>query len=147
MKIKLLLLILLLNQQFTAISQDTLIHSVYFDVDKFALKTDEQEKLDLFLKYIVVANILSVELTGHTDSDGSIAYNEKLSQNRVKTVDDYFTKLNLKTTSKVEFGELKPVDDTSQDEGKAKNRRVEVKIVVQELPTIQIDDIHELYKQ
>jgi hypothetical protein len=111
------------------------------------LKTDEKEKLDLFLKNIVVVNILSIELTGHTDSDGTLAYNEKLSQNRVKTVDDYFTKLNLKTTSKVEFGELKPVDDNSKDEGKAKNRRVEVKIIVQEPPTVQIYEIQELYDQ
>lgn len=147
MKIKRLLLILLLLKQFTAISQDTLVHSVYFDVDKFVLKADEKEKLDLFLKNIFVVNILSIELTGHTDSDGSLAYNEKLSKNRVKTIDDYFTELNLKTTSKVEFGELKPIDDNAKDEGKAKNRRVEVKIIVQEPPTIQFDDIQELYKQ
>lgn len=147
MKIKLLLLILLLAKQFTAISQDTLVHSVYFDVDKFILKPDEKEKLDLFLKNIDAANILSIELMGHTDSDGSLEYNEKLSQNRVKTIDNYFTELNLKTTSKVKFGELKPVDDNAKDEGKAKNRRVEVKIIVQEPPTIQFDDIQELYKQ
>ncbi len=147
MKIKLLLLLLLINQQFNTFSQDTLVHSIYFDVDKYDLKANEKASLDDFLKKVDVPNILSIELTGHTDSDGSIAYNEKLSQNRVKTIDDYFSKLNLKATSKVEFGELKPVDDNAKDEGKAKNRRVEVKIIVQLPPTIQFDDIQELYKQ
>src|SRR5574343_781152 len=147
MKIKLLLLLLLINQQFNTFSQDTLVHSVYFDVDKYDLKANEKVSLDDFLKKVDVPNILSIELTGHTDSDGSIAYNDKLSQNRVKTIDDYFSKLNLKATSKVEFGELKPVDDNAKDEGKANNRRVEVKIIVQLPPTIQFDDIQELYKQ
>src|SRR5574343_221264 len=125
MKIKLLLLLLLINQQFNTFSQDTLVHSVYFDVDKYDLKANEKVSLDDFLKKVDVPNILSIELTGHTDSDGSIAYNDKLSQNRVKTIDDYFSKLNLKATSKVEFGELKPFDDNAKDEGKANNRRSE----------------------
>lgn len=147
MKIKHLLLIVLVTNLYTAISQDTLIHSVYFDVDQFELKNNEKEKLDVFLKSVDLLNLISIELTGHTDSDGSLAYNQKLSQNRVKTVADYFTELKLTTTSSVEYGELKPVDDNSKEEGKAKNRRVEVKIIVQTPPIIQVEDIQELYKK
>lgn len=146
MNIKILLLIFLLLNLIQVHSQDTLRHSIYFDVNKYDLKATEKSSLDAFLKKVDVLNILSIELSGHTDSDGSISYNQKLSQNRVKTVDVYFAKLNLKTTGSLEFGELKPIDDNSKDEGKAKNRRVEVTIVVQAAPRIQ-DDIQDLYKQ
>ncbi|MEN9999325.1 MAG: hypothetical protein RI922_2315 [Bacteroidota bacterium] len=147
MNIKFLLITFLLLNLFRVQSQDTLRHSIYFDVDKFDLKANEKSSLDAFLKTIDVPNILSIELSGHTDSDGSNAYNQKLSLNRVRAVENYLTSIILKTSTSFEFGELKPVAANANENGKAKNRRVEVTIIVQEPPTIQIHDIKELYKQ
>ena len=89
---------------------------------------------------------MSIELSGHTDSDGSNVYNQKLSLNRVKAVENFLASLKLKTSTSLEFGELKPVAENTSENGKAKNRRVDVTIVVQLAPRIK-DDIQDLYKQ
>ncbi len=146
MNIKFLLLIFLLLNLFQVHSQDTLRHSIYFDVDKYELKATEKSSFDAFLKKVDIPNILSIELSGHTDSDGSNVYNQKLSLNRVKAVENFLASLKLKTSTSLEFGELKPVAENTSENGKAKNRRVDVTIVVQLAPRIK-DDIQDLYKQ
>jgi outer membrane protein OmpA-like peptidoglycan-associated protein len=67
---------------------------------------------------------------GHTDSTGSDAYNEDLSKRRADAVADY---LALRGVSRariatIGYGERYPVADNATDEGRARNRRVEIKI-------------------
>jgi len=73
-------------------------------------------------------NIVVVE--GYTDSTGSDAINLPLSKNRAKAVYDYLLGQNLKTyqISYVGYGSANPVADNSLEEGRAKNRRVNLNI-------------------
>ena len=68
-------------------------------------------------------------IMGHTDSDSSEAYNLKLSERRANAVMDYIVSKGIaanRLTSKG-FGESDPIASNDTREGKAKNRRVELK--------------------
>ncbi len=70
------------------------------------------------------------EIIGHTDSDGSDAANQKLSQNRANSVKNYLIDgfgINFDNLMAIGKGESEPVADNSTAEGKSKNRRVEFK--------------------
>ena len=73
---------------------------------------------------------LIVEVAGHTDSDGSAAYNEGLSERRAETVMNYLIDrgANAANLSARGYGEAEPVADNSTATGKAANRRVELRI-------------------
>ena len=75
---------------------------------------------------------LSVE--GHTDSTGSDEHNQRLSEQRAKSVNDYLTSCGLKSSSIVSkgFGKTQPIATNDTAEGRQKNRRVE--IVIQNEP-------------
>lgn len=74
---------------------------------------------------------LVVEVAGHTDSDGSAAYNEGLSERRANTVRDYLINLGVNPANLTVrgYGEAAPVADNATAEGKSRNRRVELRIL------------------
>ena len=73
---------------------------------------------------------IKVEVAGHTDSDGSAAYNESLSARRAQTVHDYLANAGIAVNrmSVRGYGESQPIADNSTAAGKAQNRRVVLRI-------------------
>ena len=71
---------------------------------------------------------LKISIEGHTDNIGQAAANKKLSQERAKAVMDALVSKGIDTArlSAIGWGQEKPVADNASDEGKAKNRRVEI---------------------
>lgn len=72
---------------------------------------------------------IKVELDGHTDSVGTDAYNQKLSERRAQIVYDYLTAHGIpasQITGVKGFGETKPIDTNATKEGRARNRRTEM---------------------
>ena len=69
-------------------------------------------------------------LSGHTDSVGTEAYNQRLSERRVNAVREYVVKKGVDggRISGQGFGESKPIADNRTKEGRSKNRRVEIKV-------------------
>jgi len=72
-----------------------------------------------------------IDVYGHTDSTGSDAYNQTLSENRARTVANYLQMqgVNSGRIRSQGYGETMPVADNTTEEGRRKNRRVEIKIV------------------
>jgi len=105
---------------------------VLFDVDKDLIKPSEAMKLDqlaaVFAKY--PENIVLIE--GHTDSDASDAYNQRLSERRAKSIENYLraTNLGIASLTSIGYGESQPIASNATPAGKAQNRRVELKISV-----------------
>lgn len=105
---------------------------ILFTVNSDQIKADETQKLDelaaVFAKY--PENIVVIE--GHTDSDGAEDYNQRLSEKRAKSVENYLKGKNLTiaSLSSTGFGESRPVASNDNPAGKAANRRVELKISV-----------------
>jgi OOP family OmpA-OmpF porin len=71
---------------------------------------------------------LRVSVEGHTDSIGSDAYNQRLSERRAKAVRDYMISQGIDASRITTrgFGESKPVADNKTAAGRAENRRVEI---------------------
>ncbi|WEK45562.1 MAG: OmpA family protein [Candidatus Andeanibacterium colombiense] len=103
---------------------------VTFGVDSTTISPAFQATLDKIANSLVQYPDSLVDVMGHTDSTGSDAYNEDLSKRRADAVADY---LALRGVSKarlatIGYGERYPVADNATDEGRARNRRVEIKI-------------------
>jgi outer membrane protein OmpA-like peptidoglycan-associated protein len=72
-----------------------------------------------------------IDVYGHTDSTGSDAYNQALSERRARAVADYLTSRGV-SYSRIRsqgFGETQPVASNDTEAGRSANRRVEIKIV------------------
>jgi len=72
-----------------------------------------------------------IQIEGHTDNVGKAADNLKLSENRAKAVVSYLVSKNISITRLTSkgFGATKPIADNKTEEGKAQNRRTELKVV------------------
>ena len=71
---------------------------------------------------------LKISVEGHTDNVGNATLNRILSENRAKAVMNYLVTKGINTTRLTSkgWGQTKPIADNSTEEGKAKNRRVEL---------------------
>jgi outer membrane protein OmpA-like peptidoglycan-associated protein len=74
---------------------------------------------------------MKIEISGHTDNSGSPVINAKLSTDRAKAVVDYLVKKGIDQSrlSHQGYGSDQPIADNATAAGKAKNRRVEFKVV------------------
>ena len=104
--------------------------NVLFDFDKTAVKPDGAKILDRLIAFLKENKDKRVDLEGHTDSVGTEKYNQNLSERRAASVRDYIVKGGIdksRITTKG-FGLTKPIADNKTAEGRAKNRRVEIKV-------------------
>ena len=103
---------------------------VLFDFDKSDLKGEAKNTLD---DVIAILEDLDegedIQIHGHTDNEGEPDYNLNLSEERAASVEKYLTKhgdLNHLNITKEGFGETKPVESNEDEEGRKRNRRVEI---------------------
>ena len=104
---------------------------VTFDVGSYTLKPAFRATLDDIATSMNQYPNSLIDVYGHTDSTGSDAYNQTLSENRARTVANYLISKGV-SAARIRsqgFGETMPVADNATEEGRAKNRRVEIKIV------------------
>ncbi len=102
---------------------------IKFEVDKAILMASSYTTLDEIVNILKENPDLSVEIQGHTDSTASEAYNMDLSQRRAMAVMKYLESMGIaasRMTAKG-YGEGSPIDTNATPEGKANNRRVELK--------------------
>ncbi|HKW14746.1 MAG TPA: OmpA family protein, partial [Candidatus Krumholzibacteria bacterium] len=105
------------------------LEGVHFQSSKAILLPESSEILDRVAEGLIAHPDVKVEVGGHTDSDGPAATNLKLSSKRADAVRDYLIKKGVpasQMTSKG-YGETQPISDNKSPEGKAMNRRVELK--------------------
>ena len=109
----------------------TLSSDALFDFDKSSLKAEGQKNLDDLLAKIKGQNYDVVLAVGHTDALGSDAYNQKLSVARAESVKTYMVSQGMPAGKiKVEGrGKNQPIASNDTEEGRAKNRRVEVTLI------------------
>jgi OOP family OmpA-OmpF porin len=117
--------------QAPAASKVTYAADAFFDFDKATLKPAGKAKLDDLVGKVKGINLEVIIAVGHTDSVGSDVYNQKLSVKRAESVKAYLVskgieKNRIYTEGK---GEKQPVADNKTNEGRAKNRRVEIEVV------------------
>jgi outer membrane protein OmpA-like peptidoglycan-associated protein len=101
---------------------------VLFDFNKYTLKPEAREKLAKVSGILLAYPNLKVQVEGYTDNIGTDEYNQKLSEQRADGVRDYLVSQSVtdnNVTAKG-YGKSNAVADNSTNDGRAKNRRVEL---------------------
>ncbi|MBJ7576254.1 OmpA family protein [Luteimonas sp. MC1828] len=113
------------------------LKGVNFDFDKATLRPDAVSILNEAIEILKRYPQLKVEVAGHTDSKGTDAYNQSLSERRATTVYDYLTSNGIDAGRLVGpngYGESRPIapntndDGSDNPEGRARNRRTELNV-------------------
>jgi OOP family OmpA-OmpF porin len=99
-----------------------------FDFNKAVLRPDGKAKVDHAIKVLQDNPSVRLSIEGHTDSVGSDAYNQKLSERRANATKEYMVSKGISASRLTThgFGESKPVASNKTAEGRAENRRVEL---------------------
>ncbi len=104
-----------------------------FSVDQWELSDESRARLDEMAARLKSENAnIYIEIEGHTDGSGGEAWNLTLGQHRAEAVRRYLNMqhgIPLHRMSLISFGEAKPIADNGTKEGRAQNRRVEVKVL------------------
>lgn len=103
-----------------------------FDTNKYELKPAALDSINSLAQIIGTYPGCLVKVEGHTDNVGKDEDNQKLSENRARSVKEALLKNGVSATARFEtvgYGKTNPVADNDTDKGRAKNRRVEVLIV------------------
>jgi outer membrane protein OmpA-like peptidoglycan-associated protein len=108
------------------------IQNVEFDIDKYNIKAQYQPELDKAVSILSKNPNATVTVAGHTDNTYTRAYNIQLSKRRAEAVKNYFVQKNIDAQRiAVEYyGYDKPIADNKTVEGRSRNRRSEVTIVI-----------------
>lgn len=107
------------------------LDNVYFDSGNSNLKAASNKELDELFEYLSLKKDVRIQIAGHTDDVGNEDTNLTLSENRSKAVQSYLVKKGI-DKSRIEikaFGETSPIYDNATEEGRAKNRRIEVRVL------------------
>ena len=114
-----------------AASKVTYAADAFFDFDKYVLKPEGKAKLDDLVGKVKGVNLEVIIAVGHTDSIGTVEYNQKLSVRRAEAVKAYLVSKGIEKNRVYTEGKGKkqPVADNKTAEGRAKNRRVEIEVV------------------
>jgi outer membrane protein OmpA-like peptidoglycan-associated protein len=104
--------------------------TVYFDNDQDVLTPKELERLRTFVSQIDRGARTRFEITGHTDSNHTAEYNVGLSKRRAETVQRWMLQWGAPQDQVFLgwHGLQKPVSTNADEEGRARNRRVEIKL-------------------
>lgn len=113
------------------VGQVIVLENIFFDFDKSVLLPQSFVELKKLTELLAAYPDMAIELSGHTDNKGKDKYNQTLSEQRAKAVYDYLIGkgIDKKRLKYKGYGAGQPIADNATDEGRAKNRRVEFKII------------------
>ncbi len=107
--------------------ESVVLKNIFFETNSFELKKESTVELDKLVQLLKENAAMKIEIGGHTDNIGSDESNQKLSENRAKSVNDYLVKAGIVATrlSYKGYGKTKPISTNDTEEGRAQNRRTE----------------------
>ncbi len=107
------------------------LNNIFFETARSRLKPESRMELDQMVQTLKEHPTMRVELGGHTDSEGTDATNQKLSQDRSNAVRTYLIEKGIEPdrVQSVGYGESRPVATNDTPEGRQANRRVEFTIL------------------
>ncbi len=107
------------------------LNNIFFRTSSFELEEQSKNELNRLVAFLKENNTVRIEISGHTDNQGTPANNQTLSQNRAKAVNDFLVKEGIAANRLIwkGYGQTQPVAKNDTEEGRAKNRRTEVKVI------------------
>lgn len=120
-----------LDMQEVTASKNIVLNNINFQTGKSDLNTTNSSDLNKLIQFLKDNPLLRLEIQGHTDNVGLLAKNNLLSQNRANAVVNYLVKngIDKKRLTAKGYGFSIPIADNKTIEGKAQNRRVEMKLM------------------
>lgn len=116
------------------VNTDSRIDMIFFDYDRSNLKPSFTRFLNELESILENNPDISLDLRGHTDSIGTLAYNYVLGENRAASVKDYLISIGVSPSRMqvASFGKEIPIASNETAFGRAKNRRVEIRFIRKE---------------
>jgi outer membrane protein OmpA-like peptidoglycan-associated protein/tetratricopeptide (TPR) repeat protein len=107
------------------------LNNLFFDSGSTGLKETSVNELNRLLRLMQTYPQLKVEIAGHCDNVGGAAFNQDLSEKRARAVKDFLVKHAIQSERLTSngYGYTKPLADNDTEEGRAKNRRIELIII------------------
>jgi type IX secretion system PorP/SprF family membrane protein len=124
-----------INKETTASKGDVFrLNKVNFENNSSYLTKGSYGELDKVADFLKNNPTMSVRINGHTDYKASDEYNQWLSDRRAKRVYDYLLEKGVPVDKMtyIGFGKRMPIADNNTEEGRAKNRRVEIEVLKKE---------------
>lgn len=107
------------------------LQDLNFIFDKAELTKESKIKLEKNISQLFEMNLKSIIIEGHTDAIGTPEYNQALSEKRAQAVKNILLDnldIRAQQVTAIGFGEARPITTNKTDEGRAKNRRVDIKV-------------------
>lgn len=111
--------------------ESVVLNNIFFETNTFSLLPSSQSELNTLLELLQKNKNIVIEISGHTDNVGSQEYNLELSKKRANSVKTYLEEMGIEAIrlKSKGFGQTKPIAGNETEEGRAKNRRTEFKII------------------
>lgn len=108
-----------------------ILKNIFFELDSYELKNKSKLELAKLIEFLDKNPSIHIEISGHTDNQGTREHNLKLSKNRAKTVYNYLINKEISPSRLTYkgYGFDKSIDTNDTEAGRAKNRRTEFKII------------------
>ena len=106
------------------------LENIFFGFDSYEIEEKSYSELTTIENFLKENPTVMISIEGHTDDEGSSEYNKSLSTNRAKSVYSYLVEKGIEASrlSYKGFGDSMPVAENDTEEGRAQNRRTEIKI-------------------
>lgn len=114
-----------------AVGTKIVLNNIFFDFNEASLRPESEAELDRLFKLLKEVPTLKIEISGHTDNVGGSSYNQKLSENRARSVVDYLADkgISLDRLTFAGYGFSRPVAPNDTEEGRQMNRRTEFEVL------------------
>ncbi|TSJ37287.1 OmpA family protein [Mucilaginibacter corticis] len=114
------------------VGNKVILKNIFFDTNKYQLEPESRSELQKLIEFLALNPTVHIEISGHTDNVGNDDLNQKLSENRAKSVYDFLLSGKVDPARMVYkgYGKTQPIAPNDNDENRAKNRRTEFKITV-----------------
>ena len=113
------------------IGNKVVMNNVFFGYNESSIRPESRNEIERLALLLFTNPSTKIEVSGHTDSKGGAEYNQTLSEARAKSVVDYLLMLDVDEdqVSFIGYGKTQPIASNDTAEGRAKNRRTEIKII------------------
>ncbi|HZJ73736.1 MAG TPA: OmpA family protein [Perlabentimonas sp.] len=113
------------------IGSTMVMRNIFFETDSYQLRGESVSELNKLTELLNLNPTLKIEVGGHTDNVGNESYNLTLSENRASTVAQFLVDngINSSRISWKGYGLTKPIGDNDTEDGRAENRRTEIRII------------------
>jgi len=113
------------------LGESIVLQNIYFDFDKYELLKESFPVLEKVIYYLNKNKNIGIQVIGYTDNLGTKKYNDELSEKRSESVVNYLINKGIvkERLQSLGFGAKFPIASNVSEEGRQKNRRIEIKII------------------